>query len=181
MVGFGWSYWNARYSLASYQGSQWKRKAWYPLFAHALNFSEILRDRELSCYICTTVNFIMCSYYYTAHTFSDQWWSSFDWGRDSHLSDFLWTIFLSPHHSLLKLWALVILRVGLGVHKFPCYHCDYMCAHVHIARSCIILIVASSLWLTSYIPWYCYYSGAPQVSYLCLQCPVEHWLNFPCG
>ena len=45
--------------------------------------------------------------------------------------------------SFLRLWALVILRVGLGVHKFPCYHCDYMCAHVHIARSCII---ASSLW-----------------------------------
>ena len=108
MVGFGWSYWNARYSLASYQGSQWagKIRAWYPLFVHALNFPEFLRDQELSCYICTTMSFITCTYYYTAHTFSDQWWSSFDWGRDSHLSDaafsgyFLWTIFLSPHHSL---------------------------------------------------------------------------------
>ena len=72
----------------------------------ALNFSEILGDRELSRCISTTVTFITCTYYYTAHTFSDQWWSSFDWGRDSHLSDaafsgyFLWTIFLSPHHSL---------------------------------------------------------------------------------
>ena len=108
MVGFGWRYWNARYSLASYQGSRWagKRRAWYPLFVHALQFPEILGDRELSCYICTTVTFIKCTYYYTAHTFSDQWWSSFDWGRDSHLSDaafsgyFLWTIFLSPYHSL---------------------------------------------------------------------------------
>ena len=73
---------------------------------HMLNFSEILGDRELSCCIRTTVTFITCNYYYTVRTFSDQWWSSFDWGRDSHLSDaafsgyFLWTIFLSPHHSL---------------------------------------------------------------------------------
>ena len=54
MIGFGWSYWNAWYSLASYQGSQWagKIRAWYPLFVHALNFSEILWDRDLSCYIC---------------------------------------------------------------------------------------------------------------------------------
>ena len=51
--------------------------------------------------------------------------------------------------SFLRLWAQVILRVKLGVHQFPSYHCDYMCAHVHIARSCIILIVASSLWLVS--------------------------------
>ena len=108
MVGFGWSYWNAWYSLASYQGSQWvvKIRAWYPLFAHALNFSEISGDMELSCYICTTVTFLTCTYYYTTRTFSDQYWNSFDWGRDSHLSDaafsgyFLWTIFLSPHHFL---------------------------------------------------------------------------------
>ena len=108
MVGFGWSYWNAWYSLVSYQGSHWvgKIRAWYPLFVHVLNFSEILGDRELSRCICTTVTFITYIYHYTAHTFSDQWWSSFDWGRDSHLSDaafsgyFLWTIFLSPHHSL---------------------------------------------------------------------------------
>ena len=38
MVGFGWSYWNAWYSLASYQGSQWagKMRAWYPLFVASL-------------------------------------------------------------------------------------------------------------------------------------------------
>ena len=156
MVGFGWSYWNAWYSLASYPGSQWagKIRAWYPLFVHALNFSEILGDRELSSYICTTVTFITCTNYYTAHTFSDQWWSSFDWGRDSHLSDaafsgyFLWTIFLSPHHSLF----LETVSTGNFMGAAPWYTNspvtigDYMCAHVHIARSCIILIVASSLW-----------------------------------
>ena len=37
--------------------------------------------------------------------------------------------------SPFRLSRLVILRVGIGVHKFPCYYCDYMCAHVHIARS----------------------------------------------
>ena len=57
--GFGWSYWNAWYSLASYPGFQWarERRAWYPLFAHALNFPEI--------YICTTMTFITCTYCYT--------------------------------------------------------------------------------------------------------------------
>ena len=115
-------------------------RAWYPLFAHALNFSEILGDWELSCYICTTVTFITCTYYYTAHTFSNQWWSSFDWGRDSHLSDaamsgyFLWTIFLSPHHSLfLETVSTGNFKGGARSAQVPCYHCDYMCAHVHIA------------------------------------------------
>ena len=44
-------------SLASYPGSRWagKERAWYPLFAHALNFPEILGNRKLSCYIRTTV------------------------------------------------------------------------------------------------------------------------------
>ena len=43
--------------VASYPGSRWagKERAWYPLFAHALNFPEILGNRKLSCYIRTTV------------------------------------------------------------------------------------------------------------------------------
>ena len=47
----------ASVGLASYPGSQWagKDRAWYPLFAHALNFPEILGNRQLSCYIRTTV------------------------------------------------------------------------------------------------------------------------------
>ena len=47
----------ASVSPASYPGSQWagKERAWYPLFAHALNFPEILGNRKLSCYIRTTV------------------------------------------------------------------------------------------------------------------------------
>ena len=71
MVGFGWSYWNAWYSLASYQSSQWagKIRAWCPLFAHALNFSEILGDRELLCYICTIVTFIMYLLLHRPHIF----------------------------------------------------------------------------------------------------------------
>ena len=44
-------------NLASYPGSRWagKERAWYPLFAHALNFPEILGNRKLSCYIRTTM------------------------------------------------------------------------------------------------------------------------------
>ena len=47
----------ARYELASYPGSRWagKERAWYPLFAHALNFPEILGNRKLLCYIRITV------------------------------------------------------------------------------------------------------------------------------
>ena len=43
--------------LASYPGSRWagKERAWYPLFAHALNFPEILGNRKLFCYIHITV------------------------------------------------------------------------------------------------------------------------------
>ena len=39
--------------LASYPGSRWagKERAWYPLFAHALNLPEILVNRKLLCYI----------------------------------------------------------------------------------------------------------------------------------
>ena len=157
MVGFGWSYRNAWYSLASYQGSQWvgKIRAWYPLFAHVLNFPEILGDRGLSRCICTTVTFITCIYYYTtppAHFLTNDETLLIEGGTAILvMQHFLVTSsgqYSCPPTtpSFLRLWALVILRVGLGVHKFPCYHCDYMCAHVHIARSCIILIVASSLW-----------------------------------
>ena len=37
-------------NLASYPGFRWvgKERAWYPLFAHALNFPEILGNRKLS-------------------------------------------------------------------------------------------------------------------------------------
>ena len=43
--------------LASYPGCRWmgRKRAWYPLFAHVLNFPEILGNRKLSCYIHTTV------------------------------------------------------------------------------------------------------------------------------
>ena len=140
MVGFGWSYWNAWYSLASYQGSQWvgKIRAWYPLFAHALNFSEILGDRELSRCICTTVTFITCSYYYTAHTLSDQWWSFLIKGGTAILvmQHFLVTSsgqYSCPPNtpSFLRLWALVILRVGLGepVPLLPLWL--HVCTHTH--------------------------------------------------
>ena len=81
MVGFGWSYWNAWYSLASYPGSLWagKRRAWYPLFVHVLNFPKIFGGWELSCYIdLYNRDIIMCTYRYTVCTFSNQWWSSFD-------------------------------------------------------------------------------------------------------
>ena len=40
--------------LASYSG-RGKERAWYPLFAHVLNFPEILGNRKLSCYIHKTV------------------------------------------------------------------------------------------------------------------------------
>ena len=52
---------NRKYRLlrivASYPGSGWagKERAWYPLFAHALNFPEILGNRKLLCYIRKTV------------------------------------------------------------------------------------------------------------------------------
>ena len=46
-----------RLQLALYPGSRWagKERAWYPLFAHALNFPEILGNWKLLCYICKTV------------------------------------------------------------------------------------------------------------------------------
>jgi len=42
---------------ASYPGSQWagKERAWYPLFAHALNLPEILVNWKLLCYIRITM------------------------------------------------------------------------------------------------------------------------------
>ena len=44
-------------TVASYPGSRWagKERAWYLLFAHALNFPEILGNRKLLCFIRTTV------------------------------------------------------------------------------------------------------------------------------
>ena len=47
----------AKLRVASYPGSRWagKERAWYPLFAHALNFPEILGNRKLLCYIRKTV------------------------------------------------------------------------------------------------------------------------------
>ena len=43
--------------VASYPGSRWtgKERAWYPLFAHALNFPEILGNQKLLCYIRKTM------------------------------------------------------------------------------------------------------------------------------
>ena len=48
---------NDEIQLASYPGSRWagKERAWYPLFAHALNLPEILVNRKLLCYIRITV------------------------------------------------------------------------------------------------------------------------------
>ena len=141
MVGFGWSYWNAWYSLASYQGSQWawKRRAWYPLFAHALNFSEILGDRELSRCICTTVNFITCSYYYTTtHFLTNDEALLIDGGTTILvMQQFLVTSsgqYSCPPTtpSFLRLWALVILRVrppGAQVPLLPVLL--HMCTRTH--------------------------------------------------
>ena len=69
MVGARYSLW----SLTSYPGSRWmgKERAWYPLFAHALNFPEIVNY----LYNCDIIAY---TYHYTICTFSDQQWSSFD-------------------------------------------------------------------------------------------------------
>ena len=73
-------------------------------------------------------------------------------GRDSHLSDaafsdyFLWTIFLSPHHSLfLETVSTGNFKGGARSAPVP-VTIVIICVHtLHTARSCIILIVASSL------------------------------------
>ena len=71
------------HTLASYPGSRWvgKERAWYLLFAHALNFPEILGNRKLLCYIHTTV----MTYRYIVRTFSDQGWKHFDRSFSSSL------------------------------------------------------------------------------------------------
>ena len=45
------------FPVASYPGSRWagKERAWYPLFAHVLNFQESLGNWKLLCYIRITV------------------------------------------------------------------------------------------------------------------------------
>jgi len=77
-----------KWSLASYPGSRWagKERAWYPLFAHALNLPEILGNCKLSCYIRHN---IMYTYCYIVRKFSDQRWKRFD-------RSFFWALQLLP-------------------------------------------------------------------------------------
>ena len=75
--------------LASYSGSRWagKEKAWYPLFAHALNFSVIMRKWKLLCYICDNRDDITTTYRYIVRT---QQWKHFN--RSPAPSSSLWQL-----------------------------------------------------------------------------------------
>ena len=60
--------------VASYPGSQWagKERAWYPLFAHALNFPRNLGKSETIVLYPYNRDNISYTYRYIVRKFSDQ-------------------------------------------------------------------------------------------------------------
>ena len=62
--------------LVSYPGFWWagRKRAWYLLFAHALNFPEIFGNWKLYPYNRDVITYI---YRYIVCTFTYQWWNSF--------------------------------------------------------------------------------------------------------
>ena len=78
----------AYWLVTSYPGSWWagKEKALYPLFAHVLNFPEMLGYQKLLLYNHDDITY---TYRYIIITFSDQQWKRFN-----HL--FSWAVQLPP-------------------------------------------------------------------------------------